>query len=107
MRKITALLSACLLLACLFACGQARPALASTTDITTTQTTTEITTTQTTTEITTTETTTETTTTTIPPPTTTQKTTTEKQSAENKFTTLQEPIVPRQFVGSAKSGPLY
>jgi len=89
------LLLACLLAAGLAACGQAQPAVA-TTGETTIEITTK-TTTQTTTE-TTTQTTTQTTTTT-----TTQSSTT---ATATTTTTQPQNAVPRQFVGSAKSGEL-
>ena len=99
MRKLTALLILCLLLVGLFACGQAQPAIAQTTDATPPATTTE-----TTTEITT-EAATETATTTMPSTTTsiwlvttTQKPTTTTAQPQN--------AVPKKYMGSAKSGPL-
>jgi len=87
-----------MLLACLFACNQAQPAAA-----TTVGTTIEITT-ETTTETTTEATTEPTTTTTQAPPPTTLPITTTKPSP----TTLPSPqnVIPRKYVGSAKSGEL-
>ena len=110
MRKMIAVFMLCLL-PTLFACGQAEPASAPMTDIiTTTETTTEATTetiTETTTETTTQTTTTQkpTTTITTPPVTSTQAQTTTTQKLTT--TTIQpQNAVPKQYVGSAKSGPL-
>ena len=104
MRKPIALITSCLLLACLFACGEAQPAVAPTTDITTNTEITVVTTSETTTE-TTTATTTEATTTTMQKPTTSH---THKPTTPPTTTTTTQPqnLVPKQYVGSAKSGPL-
>jgi len=98
MRKALTLLSACLLLACLCACNEAQPVVATTT---TTEATTEATA----------ETTTETTTTTITSTwlvttTTTRPTTTFQTTTITTTTAAPQNAVPRQYVGSAKSGEL-
>jgi len=94
MRKPITLLLLCLLLACLFACGEAQPAIATTAE-----------TTITTTIETTTETTTEATTITLLP-TTTEKSTTTTTQKPTTTTTQPQNVVPKKYVGSAKSGPL-
>jgi len=110
MRKTIALLLACLLPACFFACGKAQTILARTADLITTETstvtatepTTEITTEPTTEPATTTQTTTITTTRLV----TTEKPTTATQRTTTTTTTQPQNAVPKQYVGSSKSGPL-
>ena len=109
MRKIITLATVCLLLACLFACGEAQPAvvttIAATTAETTTEATTELTTVTTTepTTVTTTEITTTTTTTTEKP---TTVTTTTTKTTTTTTTTQPQNVVPKKYVGGTKSGPL-
>jgi len=103
MRKALTLLIACLLPACLCACNEAQPAAATTAESTTIEITTEITTEATT------ESTTQTTTTTITSTwLVTTTTTTAQRPATITTTTSTAPqnAVPRQYVGSAKSGEL-